>query len=150
MKLPKHVQTFLNEYSPRKEILGRQHKQEQDNKDDENENQKPSCCLLVVSSFSGNGMAARQAPKVAQYLSRNFSKVVLVPTQHGGHCREILNTEPSLQENFKVVVILGGDGAFSEAVNGMMTRKDDAMVPLAHAPGGSGCGMSGNLIGTWK
>jgi diacylglycerol kinase family enzyme len=133
-KLPRQARKFFKEYAPRKEIPG----QNQDNRQ----------CLLVVSSYSGNGNAARLAPKVAKYLARAFSKVVMIPTQHQGHCREIFKAEPL--PDFDVAVVLGGDGAFSEAVNGMYSRTDGATVPLAHAPGGSGCGVSGNTLGVWK
>ena len=129
------VRKFLQKYSPRKEVEG--------TKDDKN-----IACLLVVSSTSGFGNAAKLAPQVAEHLSKSFSRVVVVPTQHQGHCREILAQEPITE--YSVAVILGGDGAFSEATHGMLGRKDGVTVPLAHCPGGSGCAIAGNTAGFWK
>lgn len=127
---------FIKEYSPRKTIEGT------------SKGDKPNACLLVVSSTSGFGNAARLAPRVAERLATYFSKVVVVPSQHKGHVREILGQEPL--DEYSVAVILGGDGAFSEATNGMLGRKDGVTTKLAHCPGGSGCAIAGNTLGFWK
>ncbi|KAL3934868.1 MAG: hypothetical protein SGARI_003203, partial [Bacillariaceae sp.] len=54
------------------------------------------------------------------------------------------------RQNYTLAVILGGDGAFSEAVNGMLSRQDKTTIPISHAPGGSGCAVAGNTIGVWS
>ena len=129
------VKAFLKEWAPRKVIASK------------NEKNDEKTCLLIVSSTSGFGNASRLAPSVAEYLSEYF-KTVVVPTTHQEHIREIIQTE-DLNE-YNVAVILGGDGAFSEAVNGMLTRTDGSKVALAHCPGGSGCAIAGQTLGCWK
>ena len=130
------IDEFLKEWAPRKEIISKT-------------TTAGKTCLLVVSSKSGFGNASLLTPKVADYLSESFSKVVVIPSQHYGHVRTIFEKEESL-ESYQVAVVLGGDGAFSEAVNGMLDRKDGARVLLSHCPGGSGCAIAGQTLGCWK
>mmetsp|Transcript_32338 Transcript_32338/g.48774 ORF Transcript_32338/g.48774 Transcript_32338/m.48774 type:complete len:368 (-) Transcript_32338:154-1257(-) len=137
-KQQKHIQKFLQEYAPSKEIVGKASGEGEIGK-----------CLLVVSSTSGFGNASKLAPKVIEYLRPSFSTMKIIPTQHAGHAYEIMNNEPTLS-SYQLVVILGGDGAFSEAVNGMLLREDKQIATLAHCPGGSGCATSGNAMGVWK
>ena len=139
---------FIQEYAPRLEVSGKTSKDD----DDSSSSSKNGggACLLVVSSTSGRGNAARLVPRVTERLRSSFSKVVVVPSMHKGHVYEIMNSEPNLSETYDLAVVLSGDGGFSEAVNGMLSRDDQQTVTLAHCPGGSGCATSGNTLGVWK
>ena len=132
-----NISEFLNEWAPRKEVIATK----------ENQTQWKSC-LLVVSSTSGFGKAARLTPTVVQELSKYYQRITVVPTTHDGHVREIFGSEPNLS-SYDVAVILGGDGAFAQALNGMMSRVDKQRVPLAHCPGGSVSAICGNTLGIW-
>jgi len=142
------IQKFLDEYAPSKLVEGRP----------ADADDAAGDCLLIVSSTSGFGNASRLAPIVVEYLRPHFRSIKIIPTTHAGHVYEIMqNEEPDdLCQSYQVAVILGGDGAFSEAVNGMLNRpgidqeKKKKMVTLAHCPGGSGCSTSGNTMGVWK
>ena len=140
---PKHIAKFLKEYAPRKEIFCN------GVAGDEGTINQKGHCLLIVSSTSGFGNASKLAPMVVRCLSKGFSKITVMPTTHAGHVYEIMSNETSFS-SYDLAVILGGDGAFSEAVNGMLQREDGQKVTLAHCPGGSGCSTSGNTIGVWK
>ena len=132
-----NISEFLNEWAPRKEIVA------------EYQTTQWKSCLLVVSSTSGFGKASRLTPTVVQELSQYYQRIIVIPTTHDGHVREIFGNEPKLS-TYDVAVILGGDGAFAHALNGMMSRIDKERVPLAHCPGGSVSAISGNTLGIWN
>ena len=111
-----NVDSFFKEWGPRKEVEG---KQTED---------KHGPCLLLVSSTSGFGNAVRLTPTVVEKLAEYFTSVVVVPTQRSGHAREIMRTEENLSR-YEIVVVLGGDGAFSEAANGRFS------MPALFMPG---------------
>jgi len=151
-----HIRKFIKEYAPRKEISScssssQNHQHQQTAADGASTATKQSNrCLLIVSTTSGFGNAAKLGPKVANHLSRSFESVTVIPTQHAGHVYEIVANEQENLADYQIAVILGGDGAFSEAVNGMLNRTDGQTITLAHCPGGSGCSTSGNTIGVWR
>jgi diacylglycerol kinase family enzyme len=137
------IHQFLEEWAPRKEVVATR------SNISDNSNIAWSSCLVVVSSASGFGKAARLAPTIANRLSESFRSVVVVPTLHKGHTKDIFLRETNLSQ-YDVAVVVGGDGAISEAINGMLSRRDGERVALAHYPGGSVAAICGNTLGFWN
>lgn len=48
-------------------------------------------------------------------------------------------------ENYSALVLVGGDGTFHEAINGLMRRKDGKKIPIGFLPNGSGDDLAGGL-----
>ena len=138
------IQKFLEEWAPRMEVVATRN-----NNSDNNNNIAWTSCLVVVSSASGFGKAARLAPTIANRLSESFRSVVVVPTLYKGHTKDIFLRETNLSQ-YDVAVVVGGDGAISEAINGMLSRRDGERVALAHYPGGSVAAICGNTLGFWN
>ena len=48
-------------------------------------------------------------------------------------------------EDFSALILVGGDGTFHEAINGLMRRKDKKKIPIGVLPNGSGDDLCGNI-----
>jgi diacylglycerol kinase family enzyme len=87
--------------------------------------------LLIV-----NPRATTTTPNAADLVVRSLAGLVdldVEHTRHRGHARELAEAAGA-----ELVMVLGGDGAVNEAVNGIMTRPDGARPLLAVIPGGGG------------
>ena len=87
--------------------------------------------LLIV-----NPRATTTTPNAADLVVRSLAGLVdldVEHTRHRGHARELAEAAGA-----ELVMVLGGDGAVNEAVNGIMTRPDGTRPLLAVIPGGGG------------
>jgi len=74
---------------------------------------------VIYNPQSGMRKTRRAAETVRRILEANGDEVVFYPTERKGHCTEIVREINSSPEEVKVLII-GGDGTFSEALNGVV------------------------------
>lgn len=93
--------------------------------------------LLIVNPKSGKEKSLLIAnEKVIPFLEKHQIQIQLIETKYPGHAKEI--TEHFDYQNIDAIAIMGGDGTFHEVVNGMLSRKDGKIRPLAFLSGGTG------------
>ena len=74
---------------------------------------------IIYNPNSGMKKTKRAADTVREILVANGDEVVFYPTERAGHCTEIVREINSTSEEARVLII-GGDGTFSEALNGIV------------------------------
>ena len=87
--------------------------------------------LLIV-----NPRATTTTGNASELVVRSLAGLVDLDveyTQRRGHARELAEAADA-----ELVIVLGGDGAINEAVNGLMSKPDGARPLLAVIPGGGG------------
>ena len=99
------------------------------------EDERTQSVLLIYNPLSGNGRAKRVClQQVRPALERRGLAVSVVATERQGHLIELAANFDAAK--FDVLGVVGGDGTFFEALNGVM--KKGTRVRLALFPGGSG------------
>ncbi len=98
----------------------------------------PSAWRVIVSSRSGGGKARRDWPEIAKMLkarSIEFSEKI---TDHAYHAIEL--AREAVLEGFRKLLVLGGDGAIHEVLNGLYSQEEvsPSEVTLGLIPVGSG------------
>ena len=99
--------------------------------------------LLIVNPVSGNKNSTKILPNIKSILKKEFDLTDIIKTEYPNHIEEIV-----LNYNFDAlhcICIIGGDGSFHEAINGMLNRKDQKKIPLALIPSGSGNSLCRDL-----
>ena len=99
--------------------------------------------LLIVNPVSGNKNSTKILPDIKNILKKEFDLTDIIKTEYPNHIEEIV-----LNYNFDAlhcICIIGGDGSFHEAINGMLNRKDQKKIPLALIPSGSGNSLCRDL-----
>lgn len=105
--------------------------------------------LLLYNPASGARLGEKIAARAVELLQKANIDVVQIKLEKRGHAEEVLTTYDFA--GIDVVGVLGGDGTFHEAVNGMMKRKEhESKVPLAFIAGGTGNSFSLELQGGTK
>ncbi len=99
--------------------------------------------LLIVNPVSGKKIAKKILPTVVSEFEKNQFQIKIIESEHKGHIESILNTYSI--EDYYCCCIIGGDGSFHEAVNGLMKRLDNVKVPLCLVPAGSGNSLARDL-----
>jgi YegS/Rv2252/BmrU family lipid kinase len=97
-----------------------------------------SAWRVIVSSRSGGGKARRDWPEIAKMLkarSIEFSEKI---TDHAYHAIEL--AREAVLEGFRKLLVLGGDGAIHEVLNGLFSQEEvsPSEVTLGLIPVGSG------------
>ncbi len=87
---------------------------------------------FIVNKLSGKGKGGEVAKKIVDRLEKENIEFKMVETKRPEHAIE-LTQEISLKEDCTGIVAVGGDGTFSEVLNGI--KKD---VPLGFISSGSG------------
>ena len=72
--------------------------------------------LILVNPESGKGRGRKLLGSIRQYTEENGINCQIRITKHRGHATEIISKESS---EFQKIVITGGDGTVSEAINGL-------------------------------
>jgi diacylglycerol kinase (ATP) len=98
--------------------------------------------LLIVNPVSGKRDSKKILPNVILRLKNKY-KVEIIESEFKGHIEKILYTYQI--QNYHFCCIVGGDGSFHEAINGLMDRKDQVRIPLALLPTGSGNSLARDL-----
>ncbi|MCR5708931.1 MAG: diacylglycerol kinase family lipid kinase [Bacteroidales bacterium] len=99
---------------------------------------KPSAWRVIVSSFSGGGKAAHDWPLISKLLEDkgvSFSEKI---TDHAYHA--IALAREAVTEGFRQLLVIGGDGAMHEVLNGLysQTGVDPSGITVGLIPVGSG------------
>jgi NAD kinase len=98
---------------------------------------KINLVLLIYNPFSGARRGKYIAKKAAKLLSNAGVSVDLIQLERGGHAQEIVAKEDL--STYDCLCVVGGDGTFHEAINGLMRKPEDQRkIPVALIPGGTG------------
>ena len=89
---------------------------------------------VIYNPNSGMRKTKRAAETVRKMLEAQGDEVIFYPTQKTGHCTEIVGEINAKYDDAKVLII-GGDGTFSEALNGIV---DFDKITLGLIPCGTG------------
>ena len=97
-----------------------------------------SAWRVIVSSRSGGGKALNDWPKIANMLKNKriaFSEKI---TDHAYHAIEL--AREAVREGFRKLLVIGGDGAVHEVLNGLYSQREvsPSEVTIGLIPVGSG------------
>lgn len=87
---------------------------------------------FIVNPLAGGGLGNDTKIKIEQILSKSNCEYKIYESQYRGHAIELAR-RLSAKEDCSGVVAVGGDGTFSEVLNGL-----DTSVPLGLIPCGTG------------
>lgn len=82
--------------------------------------------FFIVNPTAGHGWAGRHWPEIAAQLDQHLPGYQFAFTTHRGHAADL--AENALQNGFRCIAAVGGDGTNNEAVNGLMRQN---LVPLS-------------------
>lgn len=83
---------------------------------------RPNCLLVYINPYGGKRCGKRiYEQKVAPLFRRAGISADVIVTERANHARDHLKTEANL-DKYDGVVCVGGDGMFSEILNGLVTR----------------------------
>ena len=99
--------------------------------------------LLIVNPVSGKQISKKLLPNTILELKNNNFKLKIIESEYKGHIEKILNSYDI--KNYDYCCIMGGDGSFHEAINGLMNRDDQFKIPLSLIPAGSGNSLARDL-----
>ncbi len=99
--------------------------------------------LLIVNPVSGKQISKKLLPNTISELKNNNFKLKIIESEYKGHIEKILNSYDI--KNYDYCCIMGGDGSFHEAINGLMNRDDQFKIPLSLIPAGSGNSLARDL-----
>ena len=96
--------------------------------------------MLIYNPKSGRQNFEIKLEYVMNRLKPHFHDIFVYKTTHQNHATDL--SEKACQENFDMLVIVGGDGTFNECVNGLM--KYSNRPKIGYIPAGTCCdiGMS--------
>ena len=77
--------------------------------------------LLIINPVSGKKKSKKLLPDTILALKNNNFELEIIESEYKGHIEKILNTYNV--NNYYSCCIMGGDGSFHEAINGLMKRK---------------------------
>ena len=87
---------------------------------------------FIVNRLSGKGKGAVTAERIERYLQQKKIEYQMVTTAYKAHAVE-LAAQLCARKDCTALVAVGGDGTFSEVLNGM-----DLRIPLGLIPSGTG------------
>lgn len=82
--------------------------------------------FFIVNPAAGKGWAGKHWPEIAAQLDLHLPGYQFAFTSHRGHAADL--AENALQNGFRCIAAVGGDGTNNEAVNGLMRQR---LVPLS-------------------
>ena len=93
---------------------------------------------VIVSSRSGGGKARTDWPKIENFLKARNIEYSEKITDHAYHAIEL--AQEAVLEGFRKLLVIGGDGAIHEVLNGLYTQEQvsPSEVTLGLIPVGSG------------
>ena len=89
-------------------------------------------CVMIINSKSGHGFNKNNTKKLVNILKQYNYEYEIFFTKYRGHATEIIK---KLDNNIDLVISMGGDGTFSEVMNGNLERKE--RLVLSHLPVGT-------------
>jgi YegS/Rv2252/BmrU family lipid kinase len=91
--------------------------------------------LFIINPHSGIGKYKKVEKTVEEFLDKQIFEPHFCNTEYSGHARD-LSTEN--QDNFEIIVAVGGDGSVNEVSQGLIHKK----TVLGVIPSGSGNGFA--------
>ena len=92
--------------------------------------------ITIVNPFSGKRKSIQIFDKINPIFNSKNIELHKIVTKFKGHAVELIQkTNLNIYDG---VVIIGGDGTFHEAINGMLNRHDKKKIPIGIIPSGSG------------
>lgn len=91
---------------------------------------------IICNPQSGRKRGLALKRRLLSKLQSASIDCLVTETQFTGHAAEIAH-----QADYKSLdglIVIGGDGTIHEVLNGMLSRKDNQVLPLGILPGGSG------------
>jgi YegS/Rv2252/BmrU family lipid kinase len=95
--------------------------------------------FLIINKYAGHQEGAKAVDIVIPYLKKRNRFVEYSFTDHPGHATEL--AKKAVQEDFQLVVAIGGDGTVNEVAQGLIGSN----VPMGIIPMGSGNGLAREL-----
>ena len=89
-------------------------------------------CVVIINPKSGRDFSKNNAQKIIKILKDYNYESEIIYTKKRGHATEIIK---KLNDNIDLVISMGGDGTFSEVMNGNLKRKKPLV--LSHLPIGT-------------
>lgn len=89
-------------------------------------------CVIIINPNSGNGGGVKEIEKIENIIENYNYEVIIKLTKYRGHAKKIIK---SLDDDISLVISVGGDGTFSEVMNGNLERKK--RLVLSHLPVGT-------------
>ena len=99
--------------------------------------------LLIINPVSGNKDYNRYLAAIKEIFHDFNFKINIKKSKYHGHISDIV--KESDISNYFSIVIMGGDGSFHEAINGIMNRIDKKLIPIGIIPNGSGNSLCRDL-----
>lgn len=98
----------------------------------------PSVWRVIVSSRSGGGKARKDWPQIEKLLKNSKIEFSPLLTDHAYHAIEL--ARESVLEGWRKLLVVGGDGAMHEVINGLYSQHEvsPSEVTVALIPVGSG------------
>ncbi|MBQ1546301.1 MAG: YegS/Rv2252/BmrU family lipid kinase, partial [Clostridia bacterium] len=90
--------------------------------------------LLVFNPTSGKSMIRQELWQVVDIFTKGGYDVSVYPTQRRGDASDVIANRA---DEFDVIVLCGGDGTMSEAVQGIVKLPKERRVTLGYIPCGS-------------
>lgn len=93
--------------------------------------------FLILNPTADRGRAERVLPALERALRAEGARYELVHTRRAGHA--VALAEAAVEEGWRAVVAIGGDGVVHEVANGLLRAAGDNLVtPMGVVPAGSG------------
>ena len=89
-------------------------------------------CVVIVNPKSGKGFIKKNLEKIKKIIISYEYKVRIILTKYPHHATSIIK---DLEDDIDLVISVGGDGTFSEVMNGNILRKKPLI--LSHLPVGT-------------
>lgn len=89
-------------------------------------------CVVIINPNSGNGGGVKEIEKIENIIENYNYEVIIKLTKYRGHAKKIIK---SLDDDINLVISVGGDGTFSEVMNGNLER--EKRLVLSHLPVGT-------------
>ena len=89
-------------------------------------------CVVIINPNSGNGGGVKEIEKIENIIENYNYEVIIKLTKYRGHAKKIIK---SLADDISLVISVGGDGTFSEVMNGNLER--EKRLVLSHLPVGT-------------
>ncbi len=89
-------------------------------------------CVIIINPKSGRGFSKNNKSKLENILKQYGYESEIIFTNYRGHATEIIK---SLDDDIDLIISMGGDGTFSEVMNGNLERKKQLV--LSHLPVGT-------------
>jgi diacylglycerol kinase (ATP) len=100
--------------------------------------------LFIVNPASGGRRAGEEVADLLARVDHLFGEVTVRYTERRGHATELAYA--GVHSGHPLIVSVGGDGTFSEVVNGVLQAEDEAGARAAPAAKSAGAERSGEAV----